>query len=181
MENKDIKIEFLYNVLNWLDDRRNAIDMRATVVLAIGSLAIGSLFAQWKVGEFLYTPQSNIMKYGYLADIIIFIIAILKSLSLIAPINRPSELKKKIQKNKEAFRTLTFFYDIAEHETKESYYELLKGKSENEIKIELSKQVVEISALLKIRYDRLQSACNFLSLGLYVLILYVIIKVFFYA
>lgn len=180
MVQDDFKLEFLYQELNWLDDRRNAIDMRATVVLAVCSFAIGSLFSQWKVGEFLYSPNSDFMKSIYLTNIIIFIISLLESLSLIAPINRTLKLRKEVYKNKKLYRTLTFFYDIAKFETDNSYYELLEAKSNEELKMELSKQIVQISKLLRFRYLRLQSACDFLNIGLFLLMFFVVLKFFYH-
>jgi hypothetical protein len=169
--NKDIQKEFLYSLLGFFDSRREAIDLRSSVILAASSLGLGLFLSQMKHGEFLYPDCSLVYKILAILILSSFLLACGMSLSLIAPISRSHKIKKIKAKS------LSWFYLIAE-ETHEEYHKDITELSDDDILKELTKQVLEISKLLKKRYDRLEYSCKCLYIGIAILLIYIVLMMF---
>ncbi|MCX7749351.1 MAG: DUF5706 domain-containing protein [Clostridia bacterium] len=162
---------FLYSLLASFDTRRNAVDMRCSITLALGIGSLIAVLSQMKAGEFLY-PTIFSMKVGILIIILLILISCIVCLSLISPITRTRKEKKMPSKS------ISWFYLIA-NMTINEYSKEIQNLDDKEMIQELSKQVVLISKLLKKRYNRLIVACNFLSIGLVCIAIYIVITILF--
>lgn len=172
------RLKFLYFVLNSFDDRRSAIDKRATVVLAASSLALGLIFNQVSVGDFFYPGESTFYKIIIALIMIGFTISSCMSLYLIAPISRTRHIRRKEKMNPTdpLKKTLTWFYLLSDSNSV-AYNNTISELTLPDIEKELCNQVIKISNLLKKRYLRLKSACNILYFALSVLLIYSLLKI----
>jgi Family of unknown function (DUF5706) len=183
------QIEFLYSQLSFLDARRTAVDMRATVVLAASSLALGLVFSQLKSGELLYPgscvfdkgwstvvsqvrpsqllfPGSCVVNRVMAGSILVsLMVACILSLMLIAPIGRSRRVRRVETKS------LSWFWLIA-NMTPAEYLQEIVALTEADILVEQATQTVKVSRVVKVRYRRLKWACRSLYCSIMLLIVY---------
>jgi hypothetical protein len=152
--------QFLEKLLDTFNNRRSAVDSRATIICTISLALFGFLPTQ---GSDIFENLPVTARYIIISMVIVPTFAsVVYSLSLIAPLRRPRKERKTKTK------TLTWFYKIPE-QTLPEYQASIKALTESELIDQTAKQVYELSVLLKARYDRLLYACWYLEIAIILL------------
>jgi hypothetical protein len=158
--------QFLEKLLDTFNNRRSAVDSRATIICTISLAMFGFLLTQ---GPDIFKSLPATVRYIMIALVIAPTFgAVAYSLSLIAPLRRPRKERKTKMKS------LTWFYKIPE-QTLSEYQASVKGLTESELIDQTSKQVYELSVLLKTRYDRLLYACWYLEIAIILLFAFLVV------
>lgn len=149
--------QFLEKLLDTFNNRRTAIDSRATFICTIGLALFGFLLTQ--SGEIFKNLSGPKISLLIILEVLPLIVSIIYSLSLIAPLRRPRQ-KRRIKE-----KTLTWFFHIPS-QTLDEYKANVLGLTEYELAEQTAKQVYELSILLRIRYCRLMYACWYLGISI---------------
>ena len=157
--------QFLEKLLDTFNNRRSAIDSRATFICTIGLALFGFLLTQSK--EIFKGLSGPIISLLIILEILPLIVSIIYSLSLIAPLRRPRQ-KRRIRE-----KTLTWFFHIP-LQTLDEYQANVLGLTEYELAEQTAKQVYELSLLLRIRYCRLMNACWYLGMSIIIFCIFLI-------
>jgi hypothetical protein len=154
--------QFLEKLLDTFNNRRTAVDVRATVICTVSLALFGFLITQ---GAEIFKGFSTTVRLVMISMVILPTFgSVAYSLSLVAPLRRP----RKERKNR---GTLTWFYQIP-NQTLSEYQANIKALTDSELIDQTAKQVYELSVLLKNRYDRLMNACQYLEIAIILLFVF---------
>lgn len=149
--------QFLEKLLDTFNNRRTAVDSRATIICTVGLAFFGFLLTQSKE---IFNGLSTFKVSLFVTLVLIpLVVSVIYSLSLIAPLRRPR--KKRINEEK----TLTWFFHIPQ-QTLAEYQENIMGLTESQLVEQTAKQVYELSVLLRTRYCRLIYSCWYLGISI---------------
>lgn len=163
----EYQLQFLETLLMTLNGRRHAVDARAAVVCTISIALAGFLLSQ---SDTLYGGLPSILpEILPIIALVPTFIAVIKSVSLIAPVRRFTAVRGTRP------RSLTWFYRIPELSLAE-YRNSVKKLSTDDVVDQTAKQIYELSILLRARYRQLISTCRYLGAGLILTLGTVLVK-----
>jgi len=159
----ELNFKFLELLLDMQDRRRDAIDIRASVVLSVAVVILG--FVLDKGSELLKDAPLRMTHPLFLGVVVLLLfMSILFSLRLVAPIRRPRpQWKARVA-------IWTWFWAIGA-EKKEEWVLGVTALHDDVMRTELAGTIHDISVLLRRRYNDLHSSFVFLilALGLFLL------------
>jgi hypothetical protein len=149
--------QFMDKLLDTFNNRRTAVDARATLICTFSVALFGYLFTQpaTLLGD---TPSRGTIGM-YVLLLLPSFASVVYSLSLVAPLRRATRERRADT------RSLTWFYLIPRYSMDEYSVEV-RNLSDRDILDLTIKQVHELSCLLQQRYRRLTLASQYLNVSL---------------
>ena len=173
IDNIEIRKEFYYYILQALDSRREAIDSRSSLCLALSTTSLVLVISLYSNDNMLKPINSRHM-FLYCAVIISLSISVILSILLVIPIRK---YNNAIKNKKGEVTVYSWFYAVARVD-REIYVNAALQLTPDEIMHELASQVHAISLLLDSRYNRLTILCWFLNASLVLVVLYIGVIIF---
>jgi hypothetical protein len=141
------QLEFLYSVMTALNDRRTAMDQRATLIVTIAIAELGIVFTQINglLGNFSVTARTVLLVRSVSASFV----ALVEAARIILPVT-PRGQHLADPKNPR----VAWFVSIAQF-TAAEYEEFIRATTTSDLVRVMSSQVSEVSYVLKGRYFKL--------------------------
>ena len=169
----EIRKEFYYYILQALDSRREAIDSRSSLCLALSTTSLVLIISLYSNDNML-KPINSLHIFLYCTIIITLSISVVLSILLVIPIRK---YNKAIKNKKGEVTVYSWFYAVARVD-RDMYVNAALQLSQDEIMHELASQIHAISLLLDSRYNRLSVLCWFLNASLVLVVLYIGVIIF---
>lgn len=157
----DHRMQLVGALLQTCDNRRSALDVRATVLVTIALALMGFILAE-KATVFSHLPQ--VLMVGVSSLVVFFAILSLSfSLRTVAPLHDDPSA------DAETTNSVTYPYHISDQPVEE-YCKRISALSRDEVLCCSAKQIYELSGVLRQRYDALTKSSVYLWLSIITLL-----------
>jgi predicted RND superfamily exporter protein len=173
------KINFLHNVLEAAEKRRNGVENKASILIAANAIllsAIGSFFNFSSLHRCEVNNYYQVVVFLLIAMIICVISSIFCSLNVLTALT-PKKRQELMNVSKDEFNVF-FIGKIAEFKSATDYHKMIKSLSQEIVLSQYTNQAFNLSRLVMARYRWFNRSKWFLLSGIIIFVLFVITIVF---